>query len=79
MTTATPEVKTIIVQKRESEPFALELLRHDFADQKVRHTFALDAGGGDLADLTPTQMLALCRLAHHIDNIDVFGPILRRR
>ena len=76
--TATPEVTTAVVQKWEAEPFTLELLRHDFADQTVRHTFALDAGGADLADLEAQQMLALCRLAHHVDNIDVFGPILRR-
>ncbi len=79
MITTAPEVTTTVIQKWESEPFALELLRHDFADQKLRHTFALDAGGADLADLTPAQMLSLCRLAHHVDNIDVFGPILRQR
>ena len=77
-TTTTPEVTTTAVQKWDAEPFTLELLRHDFADGTARHTFALDAGGTDLADLEPAQMLALCRLAHHVDNIDVFGPILRQ-
>ncbi len=78
MSTTTPEVTTTVVQKWDAEPFTLELLRHDFADRTVRHTFALDSGGADLADLEPQQVLALCRLAHRVDNIDVFGPILRR-
>jgi hypothetical protein len=69
-------VTTTVVQKWDADPFTLELLRHDFADRTVRHTFALDPGGADLADLEPQQLLAMCRLAHAVDNIGVFGPIL---